>query len=87
MYLIEKFYLEIWDEATRQCLSNLPFMHEPFENAISVKRTPVNKFARIPEAIDPPTEPLHQQSLSQQHGLSQEALHLIHVDEPIVFAW
>ena len=69
----------------RQSLLNFPYMKEPYENVMSVKRIPQNKFSRISEAIVAPTQQLHDHPPLPQHCLSPEAIHLLEVDEPIIF--
>ena len=82
---IERFYAELWNEGSREYLINLPFMNDPFENAISVNKNPPHLFAKCPTAIDEPSLTLHTQPPPPQHFLSQDAQYVLETDEPIHF--
>ena len=92
---IERFYPELWDEEhasvnknpilSNTHLQTLPFYKEPHETALSVIRTSVNKFQKVPTAIEEPTEPLHPDAPPQQHKLFEQGIHLMYYHDPIDF--
>ena len=82
---IERFYPELWDDGSREDLYKFPFMTQPYENAMSVLRSPTHIFAKVPVAIEEPSQSLHNDPPSPQHVLSPEGQFLLDREEPIVF--
>ena len=60
-------------------------MNEPFENATSVFSHPKHLIAKVPVAIEEPSQPLHPNPLLPQHQLSQDGQFLLESNEPIDF--
>ena len=44
---IERFYPEIWDPSKHELLESLPLYHEPYSNALNVKRLPIQRFEQL----------------------------------------
>ena len=65
--------------------TNLPFMQEPYENALKVIRIPEHISTKIPLAILQPGEPLHSKPPPPEHKFSHEANYLLDTAEPIDF--
>ena len=82
---IDRFYPELWEPSQRELLESLSFYHEPFADAINVKRLPIQRFECVPLAIQEPIEPLHPNPPAIQHQFLDEAQHLVDCDEPIQF--
>ena len=82
---IERFYPELWDDGCRKDLYKFPFMNQPYENAMSVLRSPTHTFAKVPVAIEEPSQPLHNDPPPPQHVLSPEGQFLLDKEEPIDF--
>ena len=82
---IERFYPDLWDDNDREYLYKFPFMNEPFENATSVVRNPKYLFAKVPVAIEEPSQALHPNPPLPQHQLSQDGQFLLESNEPIDF--
>ena len=93
---IERFCPHLWDEEharlynspvlTEQQLGAFPFYGEPYENALSVIRTPQAHFQKVSPAIPEPQTPLHCNPPPQQHSLSEQGARLLlNSTEPIEF--
>ena len=79
---IERFFPELWDNERRQWVSSFPFQHEPYEDALKVIRTPEPKFAKVPLAMQEPSESFQP---PPEHTFSEEGEYLLDSDEPIDF--
>ena len=91
---IERFYPDLWQTQhaqannpilSKQYLESLPYYQEPYANALSIIRTPENKFKNIPPAIEEPIHLLHNSPPAQQHSLSEHGRYLLDCTEPIQF--
>ena len=91
---IERFYPDLWHTQhaqannpilSKQYLESLPYSQEPYANALSIIRTPENKFKNIQPAIEEPIHPLHTSPPAQQHFLSEQGRYLLDCTEPIQF--
>ena len=69
----------------RQYLLNFPYMKETFKNAMSVKRILQNKFSKIPEAIEAPTQQLHDHPLNHNMYYHRKLLISLKLRNQIVF--
>ena len=91
---IEQFYPDLWHTEhtqannpilSKQYLESLTYFQEPYANALSIIRTPENKFRNVQLAIEEPIHPLHTSSSAQHHFLSVQGRYFLDSTEPMQF--
>ena len=91
---IERFCPDLWHTEhtqannpilSKQYLESLTYFQEPYANALSIIRTPENKFRNVQLAIEEPIHPLHTSSSAQHHFLSVQGRYFLDSTEPMQF--